>query len=163
MLVVLRHAEPRRGEADPELTSAGHRMALEAGAWTVEHLPEDVTVRVFHTPTERTRQTAEGVALSLGKRASLQTIDVLPETFSDLDVLADRLSGARPGWSVPALPPTVLVGHHTTLVALARELPAGEKQPSSGNYTAGMCLVRDRTRACGWRVAAVCSGRPPGH
>jgi phosphohistidine phosphatase SixA len=137
-------------------------MALDAGAWALEHLPETGTVGVFHTPTSRTRQTAEGLVLSLGQRASLQVIDVLPETFPDLDMLADRLSGARPGWPVPALPPTVLVGHHTTLVALSRELPVDEKRPKPSNYTAGMCLVRDRTRACGWRVEAICSGRPAG-
>ena len=162
MLIILRHAEPRRGESDPELTSAGHRMAREAGGWVAGLLPEGATTRVFHTPTHRTRQTAEALLEWLGDRARLSTIDDLPESFPDLDMLADRLCGARPGLPVPALPPTVLVGHHTTLVALARELPAGGPRPNARNYTAGLALVRSADTPLGWLVHATWSGRPAG-
>ena len=64
LIVFLRHGQPRGGEHDPELTSAGHRMAAEAAAWITRlNLPLE---RVIHTPTARTRQTAEAAAEALG-------------------------------------------------------------------------------------------------
>lgn len=159
MFVILRHAEPRRSESDPELTSAGHRMALDAAAWVVDTLPAEGSVQVHHTPTARTRQTAEAVAQWLAERVSLHVIEALPETLPDLHMLADRLSGARPGLPVPAMPPTVLVGHHTTLVALARELPADQRTPSPHRFAAGLALQRDPTTSGGWRVVALWPGR----
>jgi len=160
MLVILRHAEPRRGEADPELTSAGHRMALEAGEWVSARLPSTGPVRILHTPTARTRQTAEGVHHWLAARASLDLIDALPETIDDLEILADRISGVRAGLPIPPLPPTVLVGHHTTLVALARELHPPPTGLNPRHYSAGLAIERKRGTLCGWSVVSVWPGRP---
>lgn len=162
MWIILRHAEPRRTELDPELTSHGHRMAREAAGWAVAQLPPDGPVRVIHTPTARTRQTAEAVAEWLGERATLESIHALPETFADLDMLADRFSGARPGLPHPDLPPCVLVGHHTTLVGLARELPAGVPTPDARNHAAGVALQRTPGSPPGWRPASVWRGQRAG-
>mgnify|MGYP000123490771 CR=1 FL=1 len=160
MLVILRHAEPRRGESDPELTSAGHRMALEAGEWVLARLPGAAPVRILHTPTARTRQTALGVRHWLADRASLNTIEALPETLDDLEILADRICGARPGLPSPPLPPTVLVGHHTTLVALARELRPSPAGLNPRHYSAGLAIERKRGTLTGWAVVSVWPGRP---
>lgn len=160
MLVILRHAEPRRGEPDPTLTSAGQRMAREAAEWVVAHLPPDSPVGVRHTPTQRTRQTAEAVCARLADRARVSPIDVLPESLVDLDILADHLCGHRPGLPRPRLPPTVLVGHHTTLVGLARELGILRSQLDPRHYTAGCVLVRVPGEPPGWSVQATWRGRP---
>lgn len=162
MFVILRHAEPRSSELDPELTSFGHQVALEAAAWVLDLLPEAPPVQVWHTPTMRTRQTAAAVALSLAERAQVGELEVLPETTQDLHILADRLAGGHPDLPAPPLPPVVLVGHHTTLVGLARDLslPSTDLQPQ--NYCAGLALARDTDAPSGWRVLAFHSGRLPG-
>lgn len=162
MFVILRHAEPRSSELDPELTSFGHQVALEAGAWVQTLLPHAPRVQVWHTPTMRTRQTGEAVVLCLAERAQVGELEALPETTDDLHVLADRLAGGHPGLPTPPLPPVVLVGHHTTLVGLARDLalPSTEVQPR--NFCAGLALVRDAASPTGWRVLASHPGRLPG-
>ncbi|MBO87472.1 MAG: hypothetical protein CL927_19155 [Deltaproteobacteria bacterium] len=161
MLVILRHAEPRRTENDPELTSFGHRTALEAGAWVAEQVPLTASVRVLHTPTNRTRQTAAAVVQCLGNRAQATKIVSLPETVADLDTFADRLMARNRECPSPRLPPVVLVGHHTTLVGLARELGLEPSALEPNNHTAGIALERDAATAGGWRIFALRTGRPP--
>ena len=162
MFVILRHAEPRSSELDPELTSFGQRVALEAAAWVLELLPQAARVQVWHTPTMRTRQTAAAVVLCLAKRADAGELDTLPETVGDLDILADRLAGGHPDLPTQRLPPVVLVGHHTTLVGLARDLELSSTELQPRNYCAGLALVRDAAAPSGWRVLALHSGRLPG-
>ncbi len=140
-IVFVRHGEPRRGEADPELTSAGHRMAAETAAWIIGlKLP---LARVIHTPTQRTRQTAEAVAEAAG----------LPLGTTGAEPLGDEaweelLSSQRPpprfgDRSLPraAAPPFVYVGHDTTLAYLlrrfARSAPEGLQARA---WAAGLAL-----------------------
>ena len=162
MIVFIRHAEPRSTEADPELTSSGVRMARHAAEWVVAQLPNDrsTPVSVLHTPTRRTAQTAAAVVEWLGESARLKQVEQLPESIIELDVLASKLSGSRPGLPPRPLPPTVLVGHHTTLVGLRRELanrtPA-HLLPHTRNYAAGMVLAVENTE---WAIRAVWPGRP---
>ena len=161
MIIFLRHAEPRSTELDPGLTSAGVRMAREAAEWAVAQLPADrpVTVPVLHTATRRTAQTAAAVVEWLGEAAQLQEVERLPHSIGDIDILAHKLSSSQPG-----LPPrprlhAVLVGHHTTLVGLRRELadrtPA-HLLPSPSNYAAGLVLAVEDTR---WVIQAAWPGR----
>ena len=81
-------------------------------------------------------------------------------TDEDLDVLVDRLSNRHPELPAPPLPPTVLVGHHTTLVGLARDLQLEPSVLNPRNLAAGLALVRDPTQPHGWRVVAHWPGRP---
>ena len=160
MLIILRHAEPRQTELDPELTSFGHRMAGEAGDWVAGILAAMPEVQLLHTPTNRTQQTATAIQIRLGDGASIASIPQLPESLQDLDVLVDRLSNRHPELPAPPLPPTVLVGHHTTLVGLARDLQLEPSVLNPRNLAAGLALVRDSTRPHGWRVVAHWPGRP---
>lgn len=162
MLVFIRHAKPRRSEHDPGLTSAGVRMAREAAGWVAQQLTPlapSGPVRVLHTPTQRTRQTAEAVQEWLGDRARLEEVDSLPETVSELDLLAARLSGSLDGLPPRPLPATVLVGHHTTVVGLSRELapqtPA-HLLPSTINFAVGIALHADKGT---WGIRALWPGR----
>jgi len=137
-------------------------MAREAAEWAAAQLTIEgqATVRVLHTPTRRTQQTAEAVQEWLGAVARLEPVDELPENIDDLDILAARLSRSLPGLPPRPLPPTVLVGHHTTLVGLRREL-AGRTPvhllPPVRNYAAGLALTADEGA---WVIRAVWPGRP---
>jgi phosphohistidine phosphatase SixA len=160
VLVILRHAEPRRSESDPELTSFGHRMALEAGQWVASLLPADVPVQVLHTATMRTRQTAENVLHCLGERARLGVVEEVPETLLELDILADRICGRRLDLPTPPLPPTVLVGHHTSLVGLARDLDLPKSRLNPRHFSAGLAMNRSRPSSEAWQIEAIWPGRP---
>ena len=160
MLVILRHAEPRQTALDPELTSFGHRMAGEAGEWVAGLLATTPGVLLLHTPTNRTQQTAVAVKERLTEGASIASIGQLPESLEDLDILADRLSNRHPELPARPLPPTVLIGHHTTLVGLARDLRLGPAQLHPRNHAAGLALARDPTQPHGWRVVDCWPGRP---
>ena len=159
MIIFLRHAEPRKTELDPPLTSAGVRMARAAAEWVVAQLPDNrpAVVPVLHTATRRTAQTAAALVEWLGDAAQLQQVAHLPQRMRELDALAAERSASRPG-----LPPAViiLVGHHTTLVGLRRELadrtPA-HLLPQARNHAAGVVLTVEKND---WVVRAVWPGHP---
>lgn len=150
MLIVLRHAEPRHSESDPPLTSLGHRMARDAGEWVASLLPAASPVDVRVTPSRRTQETAHGIEAWLGERAHVRQIEQLPEDTLSLSILADKLAGGVPGLPRPDLGPTVLIGHHTSLVGLLRDLPAVSLDPR--RYCAALALERAAEEDCGWRV-----------
>ncbi len=117
--VVCRHAHPRQSEHDPGLTSFGHRAARELGDWVAAQLPLHpglVPTHLLHTPTTRTRETAEALALALPPLVAAPGRP-MPETAEDWEGYTSLL--ARDGVHC-----AVLVGHHTTLQALFRDVLA---------------------------------------
>ena len=104
VVIFVRHGEKRRSESDPELTSAGRRMAFETGRWIGEQGWSPALL--LTTPTERTRQTAEEIQLALSSDAPVEERD-LPELPDDLEALIGRLWSRRPRPSV-----VVCSGHH---------------------------------------------------
>ena len=67
-IAFIRHGEPRRSESDPGLTSAGRRMAMEAGQWLASQGLTPTSIQC--TPTQRTRDTAEELSLVLAARGA---------------------------------------------------------------------------------------------
>lgn len=105
-ITFVRHGEKRRNEADPELTSAGVRMAGETGLWLAGRgFRPDLVVL---TPTARTRQTAAEILACLGP-APLRERAELPDSRQDWEAWTTRLA-AELGDAVHLL----LVGHHPT-------------------------------------------------
>jgi len=142
-VVLLRHAEPLAGRADPPLSPAGQRMADAAGDWVAAALG---AAPVEATATARTTETAARVAARNGGPLAPAPLRA-PEDDDALDLLL-RLSDA----------PRVCVVHHPTLEAVqARFRPPG-LWPRA--WCAGVLL----TRAGGgdWRATAVYPGHPPG-
>jgi len=147
-VVFVRHGERRKGEVDPELTSAGRRMASETGGWLAAR--GFAPSLVLCTPTARTRQTAEELALMLPP-APLELHPELPEARDDWDALVDAM-GRRLGGGAALL----LVGHHPTLHFLADTFGPLPAVVPRHNFAAA--LVLERARA-GWACTAVWPGR----
>ncbi len=111
VVVFVRHGERRRGETDPELTSAGRRMASETGRWLAAR--GFAPGLIVHTPTQRTRQTAEELASVLAPSPMLVAAG-MPESGAAWEALVAPLA-QRLGEDARLL----LVGHHPTLHFLA--------------------------------------------
>jgi phosphohistidine phosphatase SixA len=142
-VVLLRHAEPLVGRADPPLSPAGQRMADAAGDWVSAVLG---AAPVGSTATARTAETAARVAARTGAPREAAPLRP-PEDDDALDLLL-HLSEA----------PRVCVVHHPTLeAAQARFRPHG-LWPRA--YCAGVLLTRDGAGV--WRATAVYPGHPPG-
>jgi phosphohistidine phosphatase SixA len=114
-LIVCRHGHARSTEHDPGLTSTGHSAARRLGEWVATRHP--TLPLLLHTPTLRTRQTAEELALSL-PAAALQSWPSAPESPDDWESFTAAVH-AR-GWDQ-----ALLVAHHTTLLFLLRDLLSG--------------------------------------
>jgi phosphohistidine phosphatase SixA len=146
LLVVARHAEPRKAELDPELTSAGHQMARELGAWLADRHPGPWTL--WHSPARRCDQTAALVAEQLALAAPPRALPPpdAPEPWSRLLHLLTSLSG-----------PVLMVGHHTTLQQLVRAHGPPPSPLSLARFASAVALTP--TPAGGWAPAAVWPGR----
>lgn len=131
VVVFIRHGEKRRSESDPELTSAGRRMAFETGRWLGEQ--GWVPSLILTTPTARTRQTAEELQLALGAAVLVEERD-LPELQEDLADLLEALAARRPALSV-----VVCVGHHPMMDLLKREHPPAVEIPRT-NFASAIAL-----------------------
>lgn len=149
-VVFVRHGEKRKGESDPELTSAGWRMCSETGLWLRERgvLPS----RVLLTPTARTRQTAEALLDAFpAPRPPLEERAELPESREDWEVLVDPLA-RRLGPAACLL----LVGHHPTLHFLADAYGPPPVQVPRHHFAAALVL---EPGLGGWRCADAWPGR----
>ena len=148
VVVFTRHGEKRRGESDPELTSWGRRMALETGRWL---LGQDIRPAVLlTTPTPRTRQTAEELALGLETDAPRHE-PPLPEDEDGLSALLEALWSAHgPDGAV------VCVGHHPT-IDLLRQMYAFPVRVPEAN---GACAIVLSGQPGAWQCAAAWPGRP---
>ena len=73
-VVFVRHGAVRGNEVDPALTSYGHRMSIEVGAWlkSKECLPESF----WSTPTKRTLQTAENILIGCGLKRPINSLEM---------------------------------------------------------------------------------------
>ena len=138
-LVLLRHskAEHVPGKADlaRELTTRGHRDAVAAGEWLVQHVPP--VEQVVCSPSVRTRQTWEGVrrggvtAGSVDQRAEVYDAD--PDTL--LEVVRSAPDEVRC---------LLLVGHAPGVPLLVGELAqaaAGDPLPE-GFPTSAIAVLR---------------------
>lgn len=149
-LAFVRHGQPRRVDSDPGLTSAGRRMAYETGEWLALGGLRPRLVR--HTPTARTRETAEELCLSFPE-AALGQGPVSPEGERDWQRLADALREELGGTGS-----AVLVGHHPTVAFLLQAFgPAPEPVPLR-NLAVG--LVLEETPSSGWEISRAWPGRP---
>lgn len=147
-VIFVRHGEKRKGEADPELTSAGRRMAAETGAWLLaQGLRPDLAIC---TPTQRTRQTAEELLGVLGPIPCEERLD-LPEHRADWEALTDPLRRR-----VPTDGQVLMVGHHPTLHFLADTYGPLPAPLARDAYAAALVLHGARGV---WRVEAVWPGR----
>lgn len=148
-IAFVRHGEKRRGESDPALTSAGHRMATETGLWL-----RDLGLApllVLTTPTTRTRQTAEELRAVLPD-APLEERADLPECRDDWDVLVDPLA-RRLGPTAELL----LVGHHPTLHFLSDAF--GPLPVAVPRHHFAAALVLDRLAGGRWVITEAWPGR----
>ena len=149
-LVFVRHGAPRRGETDPGLTSAGRRMAFETGGWlaTQQLAPQ----LIWHTPTRRTQQTAEELALSF-QGVALSAGAVSPEVDRDWERLEERLNTELMEGSVG-----VLVGHHPTVELLLGRFGPPPVPVPLRNLAVALVLVR--VPGGTWSIQAAWPGRP---
>ncbi len=138
-LVLLRHskAEHVPGKADlaRELTARGHRDAVAAGEWMLQHVPP--VDLVVCSPSVRTRQTWEGVRRG---GVSAGSVDERAEVYdADPGTLLDAVRGAPD--HVRCL---LLVGHSPGVPLLVEELAqagAGEPLPD-GFPTSALAVLR---------------------
>lgn len=100
-IYLVRHGEKMSENGDPELTSKGRARAEHVGIL----LHRAGITSIFHTPTNRTRQTAEPLARRTG--LTVQVYD--PRTPKALVEKVKGLSGA-----------VLVVGHSNTLPELVR-------------------------------------------
>ncbi len=147
-VVYVRHGERRKGEADPELTSAGRRMALETGRWLAARGFSPSLI--VHTPTARTRQTAEELALALSP-APVEIHPATPESPRSWEALVQPFL-ARLGPEGRLL----LVGHHPTLHFLIDTFGPPPVAIPRANFAAALVLERTLER---WICTAAWPGR----
>jgi phosphohistidine phosphatase SixA len=152
-IIFVRHGERRRGERDPELTSAGRRMARETGQWIQDWARDaGATVsKLVHTPTARTRQTADEIMLVLGP------VPVTVHPAEPYDVTAwQRLTGSLQG-PTDTGETMLLVGHHPTVDFLLRAYgPAPVTVPL---HHLASALVLESPDGGAWTIAAAWPGR----
>ena len=147
-IVFVRHGEKRRGESDPELTSWGRRMSTETARW-IQRQGLTPTL-LWHTPTARTRQTAEEIRLVFSAPAAHQEAG-LPELIEDWERLVETLEAQQSADAV-----VVLVGHHPTMDMLVRELGPPPVAVPRGNFASAVVL---QPGASGWQCTASWPGR----
>ncbi|MCK6502571.1 histidine phosphatase family protein [Myxococcota bacterium] len=148
-VVFVRHGQQRAGELDGGLTSAGHRMVGETAQWLAAH--QVVPDLCLHTPTTRTRQTADGL---LEGHAGVRRMEV----SSQPETLAEWLDLVR-AWQ-PRLGDhgvLLLVGHHPTLGLLLHAFGPPPEPVPTGNLAAA--LVLDRVFTGSWVISAAWPGR----
>jgi phosphohistidine phosphatase SixA len=149
IVVFVRHGEKRRGESDPELTSAGRRMAAETGRWI--QAQGWIPSLVVTTPTERTRQTVEELALALEVDVPVEERD-LPELSEDLVVLLEGLLVRRPSLTV-----ALCVGHHPMIDLIKRRYAVPVAVPRV-HFASAIALQVDEPGSA--RCVAAWPGRP---
>ncbi len=146
VVAFIRHGEPRKGESDPELTSAGRRMASEAAQWLAGQGEAPHTI--VATPTCRTRQTAEELQRVFPDAAFLQRQDC-PESAADWQRL---VAAVGPG-------PVAVVGHHPTLAFLLAAFGPPPIPVPIRHHAAALVLRPDT--AGYWKIQAAWPGRAP--
>lgn len=148
-VVFVRHGEKRRGELDPELTSAGRRMASEAGAWLASR---GVTPNLaVITPTRRTRQTLEELLAHLPPPLVLERPDQ-PESALDWEIFTTRL-----GRELPPGGTALVVGHHPTQHLLLDTW--GPPPVSVPRHHLATALILERGVGTSWSFVEVWPGR----
>lgn len=147
-VVFVRHGERRRNESDPELTSAGRRMVAETGGWLAGR--GFAPTLILTTPTVRTRQTVEELALIL-PAAPVELVPELPETAAAWEPFVNPLR-ARLGEGAGLL----LVGHHPTLHLLADRFGPLPAPLPRHHFAAALVL---EPLPSGWACTAVWPGR----
>lgn len=157
-IIFVRHGERRRGERDPELTSAGRRMARETGLWIQERNQDWAAgggapvSQVVHTPTARTRQTADEITMVLDPPPVTVVHAAEPYEVSAWQHLIRTLQG--PEGSVATM---LLVGHHPTVDFLLRAFgPAPITVPL---HHLASALVLESPDGDAWTITAAWPGR----
>lgn len=151
-IVFVRHGERRKGESDPALTSAGRRMARETALWLEDR--GAAPARIVTTPTTRTRETAEELALVFSRAAVLERPES-PEHRDDWDRLLDLLARE------PGLDRTLcLVGHHPTVDLLLREFGPAPVPVPRHHFASALILGPVTPRRAGpWTIHSAWPGR----
>jgi phosphohistidine phosphatase SixA len=144
VLAFVRHGEPRRGETDPALTSWGRRTASEAARWLAEQGVSPT--QIWHTPTRRTRETADEIHL-VHPAATVAAVPDLPEGPDKWTAFVGDLQAA--GGAV------VAVGHHPTQDFLAANFGSAGVPLAPTHRGAVLLLVGPP-----WQCRACWPGRP---
>lgn len=115
-LLLWRHAEAEEGPVDAEraLTERGHKQAKAVARWLHAHSPKKL--RIVVSPTVRTRQTADALALPY------ETVRRIGPDAGISDLIAAS------GWPT-SHGAVLLVGHQPGLGHLASLLLAGQEGP----------------------------------
>ena len=160
MLILLRHAEPRRSEADPELTSAGHAMARQAASWAWSWVRSPQPY-LLHTATRRTEQTADAVTECAERPMQRRTLESLAEDCIGLCRLHDQTVGRHPDFPHRTIEDVIVVGHHTSFSGMIPDLPPLPQSLDLRRYCVGLVLVRSDSHPSGWQVTAQYPGHLP--
>ena len=146
-LLVCRHGEPRSTELDPGLTSFGLRSARKLGDWAIGQIAD--VHAIVHTRTQRTLQTATELAL-MWPALAVGPIDGVPDQVEDWAGFTERLWRVHGG-------NVVVVGHHTTLQMICRDLlPPPVVPPRPAPCSA--VVVQGMPGSEDWRLMAWRSG-----
>lgn len=141
-VAVMRHGERFAGQPDPGLTPAGRRMAEEAGQWLREQGFHPTLI--FHSPTRRTRETAEAVG------------QVFPEVRRQ--ALPTTLEDERE-WEVlmgdPMASNAAIIGHHPLIVSLQERYGPPPVSVPVHHYACVLLLERGPR----WTIRAAWPGR----
>jgi len=148
-IVFVRHGERRKGETDPELTSAGRRMAVETGRWIVSC---DLTpTKMITTATRRTQQTVAELQYAFGQTIQSQLMTVPDTSESWSNFVSDLYNDNGPDGVI------VVVGHHPTTALLKRIYGPFPSPIPIINYASAVVLTHD---AGVWRCSSCWAGRP---
>jgi len=150
-IAFVRHGHPRSADADPGLTSMGHRMVAESAGWLVDQGLEPQ--RIETTTTQRTRETAEDLGLVFPSATISQT-DAHPESEIDWESFCGRLKKLVG----PVHQDVIVVGHHPTVAFLLRRF-GPPPNPVNRNHFA-VTLILEPAKQGSWVITACWNGRP---
>jgi phosphohistidine phosphatase SixA len=121
----IRHGAKRQNEENPKLTALGHKMAQQTGQWLQKKL--NTAPLIISTPTNRSRQTAEEIAITLGINNEILQQNI-PCDWKDFQNYVIDCFKKNQNLCI------VMVGHHPTMEMLIAKfrLPIPRHHFSSG-------------------------------
>jgi phosphohistidine phosphatase len=151
-IVVVRHGKHEKVPGrNGLLTEGGWASARETGRWLASQgiVPE----LLVHTPTHRTRQTAEALLEALGTDVPRGKPRTLPRFPARWDKLVDELTQL-----LSADGDVILVGHHPTQQLAERDFGGAAFGVPPDNR--GAAFVIEHTPEARWRCVSVWPGAP---
>jgi len=140
-LYLIQHGEAVSKEVDAD------RPLSEAGSSDIKQLAATLArmkvapARILHSGKTRARQSAEGIAIALGRRAEVS------EGLAPMDALAATLACLQ-DWPDD----TVLVGHQPFMGKLASSLLPGDADDAMVAFVPGTVLCLQRGEGGSWQL-----------